>query len=281
MIRVHPAALALAISVAACKSEPPKMAATSTPAIPTPHTIVVHAKDFAFNAPDTVPAGVAWITLANDGPGLHHVQLVKLDSGKTAADLGNALKKPGPFPAWAKFASGPNAAMPGGHSIATVDLAAGNYAIICLVDVPDRIPHFAKGMIRPLTVVADTGAASAMPKGNITLTLTEYAFQPSDTIRATHEVFDVVNAGAQPHEVVLVKFLPGKGMKDLQAWAADYKGPPPIVVLGGVTATPPGMPVQFAADITPGDYAFVCFIPDVKDGKPHIEHGMVTPFTVK
>ena len=28
-------------------------------------------------------------------------------------------------------------------------------------------------------------------------------------------------------------------------------------------------------DFTPGDYAFVCFLPDAKDGKPHFEHGMV------
>jgi hypothetical protein len=33
-------------------------------------------------------------------------------------------------------------------------------------------------------------------------------------------------------------------------------------------------------DLTPGNYALLCFIPDAKDGKPHIMHGMMKDFTV-
>ena len=33
-------------------------------------------------------------------------------------------------------------------------------------------------------------------------------------------------------------------------------------------------------DLPAGNYALLCFIPDAKDGKPHLEHGMVKPFTV-
>lgn len=32
--------------------------------------------------------------------------------------------------------------------------------------------------------------------------------------------------------------------------------------------------------LTPGQYAMVCFLPDVKDGKPHHAHGMIKAFTV-
>ena len=33
-------------------------------------------------------------------------------------------------------------------------------------------------------------------------------------------------------------------------------------------------------DLTPGTYAFYCFVPDAKDGQPHVAHGMVREITV-
>src|SRR5579885_2481179 len=63
---------------------------------PATHTATIYAKDFAFEAPDTISGGVTNFHLVNDGPNLHHVQLVRLDSGKTAQDLQAALKNPGP-----------------------------------------------------------------------------------------------------------------------------------------------------------------------------------------
>jgi hypothetical protein len=281
MFRRHALLLSTIAIAASCKPEAKAPAAAPAPA--TPLAFTVHAKDFAFSAPDTVPAGITTITLVNDGPGIHHVQLLKLDSGKTVADFQAATKKPGPFPAWAQFASGPNAAMPGASSAATVDLSPGNYAIICLVDVPDKIPHFMKGMVRPLTVSASTAAtasATAWPAADVTITATEYAFQLPDTVKAGMHTFDVKLAGVQPHEALLLKLDPGKTMADVQKWAADYKGPPPAAPMGGITVALPGTKVEFTADLTPGDYALLCFVPDAKDGKPHLMHGMVKEFKV-
>ena len=39
--------------------------------------------------------------------------------------------------------------------------------------------------------------------------------------------------------------------------------------------------IDLTASFTPGDYTLLCFVPDAKDGKPHIAHGMVKNFTVK
>jgi hypothetical protein len=33
-------------------------------------------------------------------------------------------------------------------------------------------------------------------------------------------------------------------------------------------------------DLTPGDYALLCFVPDAKDKKPHLEHGMIQQITI-
>src|SRR5512142_1627211 len=83
---------------------------------PATHVAVVHAKDFAFEAPDSITAGWTTFHLVNDGPNLHHIQLVRLDSGKTAQDLADAMKNPGPPPHWAVFVGGPNAPDPSTQS---------------------------------------------------------------------------------------------------------------------------------------------------------------------
>jgi len=31
----------------------------------------------------------------------------------------------------------------------------------------------------------------------------------------------------------------------------------------------------------PGAYKFLCFLPDAKDGKPHVAHGMLSQVTVR
>ena len=36
----------------------------------------------------------------------------------------------------------------------------------------------------------------------------------------------------------------------------------------------------FTADLAPGDYGLICFVPDAKDGKPHLMHGMMKQITV-
>jgi hypothetical protein len=37
---------------------------------------------------------------------------------------------------------------------------------------------------------------------------------------------------------------------------------------------------QFTVELTPGNYALLCFLSDSKDGKPHLMHGMAKPVTV-
>jgi hypothetical protein len=63
-------------------------------------------------------------------------------------------------------------------------------------------------------------------------------------------------------------------------WIAKMEGPPPGKPLGGVSGIDKGMSEYFSADFSPGNYAFICFLPDAKDGKPHFAHGMVQQFTV-
>src|SRR4051812_14139490 len=134
---------------------------------PATHTATIYAKDYAFESPDSITAGLTNFHLVNEGHTLHHVSLIRIDSGKTAADLEAAMKTPGPLPAWAISVGGPNAPEPGAISDAAFDLKEGNYLLVCFVDIPEHVPHFMKGMLRPLKVVAAAGTPAPAPAADV------------------------------------------------------------------------------------------------------------------
>jgi uncharacterized cupredoxin-like copper-binding protein len=270
---------AAALAITACGQQKADVA-KSQPADATDHTITVTATDYAFDAPAEIPSGITTMRLVNNGHELHHVQLVRLTDGKTAADLSAALKQPGPPPPWMQSASGPNAAPPGSSTQATFMLAPGNYAMLCMIPGPDHTPHFAKGMVRPLTVSNVANASSMTPTSDVTINMTDYAFSMSPAITAGPHTLQIVNQAKQDHEAVLVRLAPGKKAMDVAAWVDNQTGPPPGEPLGGVTGLATGASAYITADFTPGTYALLCFLPDAKDGKPHVVHGMVQEFTI-
>src|SRR5262249_35559300 len=149
----------------------------AAPAPAAPNVVTITASDFKFVAPDTVPAGTTTFRLVNNGPTIHHVQLIQLTEGKTFADFQTGMKSMGPnspMPTWVHFIGGPNAVAASGSSDATIALEAGNYAMLCFVDLPDKVPHFAKGMVHGLTVTPATGAMAAAPMADVNVTLKDY-----------------------------------------------------------------------------------------------------------
>jgi hypothetical protein len=241
----------------------------------------VIAKDFSFEAPDTLPAGPITFRLINEGTELHHLQLAKLPEGKTIADL-QADMAAGKPTSWLIDAGGPNAAVPTESTIAVAPLEAGQYVLMCVIPSPDGTPHVAKGMIKPLQVTAASTPAATEQAADITMKLKDYAFDLSTPITAGKHTIKVVNAGPQPHEVVVLQFAPGKTMNDFMAWEeGGMKEPPPGKFLGGLTAIANGGHGYFIEDFAPGNYALLCFVPDAGDGKPHLRHGMTQSFTIQ
>jgi hypothetical protein len=252
--------------------------------------VTVHAKEFAFEMPKSLPAGQTSFRLINDGKELHHLTFIRLGQGKTAADFAEAMKSGAP-PKWATTVGGPNAAVPGKSVEATLTLEAGNYLVVCFIPSPgEEVPHAMKGMVQPLTVTApgvmQAGAAQAGgapdPKPDVHLELKEYGFAFSKPITAGKHTIHVMNQGAQDHEVVLVRLLPGKHAADFSDWAmTGMKGPPPAEPMDGMAAMATGRTAIFSGDFTPGMYAAVCFVSDEADHKPHSAHGMSVEFEVK
>lgn len=273
--------LGTAMLAGACERPKPPATPAATPAA-TASEVTIRAKDYAFTAPAEITGGAVIFHFFNDGPDIHHVQLIRLGDGKTVADLLQAMKTPGPLPQWAVEAGGPNAVDPGHELTATIDVTPGDYALVCFVDTPDHVPHLFKGMAQPLKVLPpDTGTAvAAAAPADLTISLSDYKFDLSDSIVAGTKSIDVTVGPGQPHELVIFRLLPGKTMDDFMAWGATYKGPMPANIVGGTTAAVAGIPQRITVDFTPGQYVLICFVPDAADGKPHMLKGMMRTFTV-
>ena len=268
--------LLAAIGVACARGEtPPADSATAA----APAVVTITARDFTFTMPDTIQSGVTKVVLVNEGPNLHHAQLMRLEDGKTFADVEAALKTPGPPPAWMHDMGGPNPPPTGGSSTTITNLQPGNYAVICFVDLPDRVPHFKKGMAKGFVVVPGTSTA-VEPTPDITMTIADYSFATDTTLTAGKHVVKVVNNGPQPHEVIVFKLDSAKTVEDLIKFGETYQGPPPGQTVGGIAGVRPGDTHYFEVTLTPGNYLLLCFVPDTKDGQPHIAHGMMQPFTI-
>lgn len=269
------ASAALLIACAACTRQ-----GDARENAPAPNVVTVTASDFAFEAPASIPAGLTTLRLVNRGPELHHLQLVRIAAGHSYEELVAGMKHDGPPPPWVSFVGGPNTPVPGGEATATLDLAAGSYALLCFIPSADGVPHMMKGMVKPLTVTP-AGTSARAAKLDARMTLRDYSYEISPALTAGRRTLRVDNAAAQPHEVIVVRLSPGKSAAEMVAWIANMQGPPPGAPIGGTTLLSQGASNDVTADFAPGEYALICMAPDAKDGKPHVMHGMVRQITVR
>jgi hypothetical protein len=222
------------------------------------------------------------VRLVNQGPEIHHLVLVKIGEGKTYDDFLAFLKdmKPGPFPSWLTEEGGPNPPMPGDTVSVTQNLEPGTYAMVCFVDTPDRVPHVAKGMTKHLVVTPSTTASAPAPTPSVTLVMRDYQFEFTPALTAGRHVIKTENLAQQSHEFALFRLDEGKTVEDFQKWGESYQGPPPGRLYGGLAPMRPGVTSYVEANMPAGNYLVICFVPDIRDGKPHMMHGMILPVTV-
>lgn len=246
-------------------------------------TVVFVANDYGFTGPDRIPAGVTTMQVVNKGQDLHHIQLLKLQQGKTAEDFHAAMAAdPSRTPAWVKFVGGPNAVIPGRDSAATMNLTEGDYLLICLIPDKQGVPHVALGMHKPLSVRGAKATVVSEPKAGLAITTADFRFAPSEPITAGLHTIQVTNRGSMAHEVVVVKLNPGVSAKEFGVAAeSGASGPPPGMPIGGIVGLDSGEHGFFTARFEPGSYGLICFFPDPVTGKPHYMHGMTADFIVR
>ena len=244
------------------------------------NVVTVIAHDFAFEMPDTIPAGLTTFRLRNAGTEPHHLMFYRLEPGKRLADVLAALNAGGAHAAWMHPAGGPNAVPPGKEAVGSLILQPGSYIAFCHVKSRDRVLHFAKGMMK-MVVVSGPRVGGRLPVPDLTVTLTDYKFTFSHPPTHGPHVIAVTNRGTQPHELILSKLAPGKTSHDFVHWMDTQDGPPPVIPAGGTTDLPPGGTMVIAVDLSPGTYSVVCRVRDAHDGRTHDRHGMLSQFVVR
>ena len=248
---------------------------------PVPQSAVYTATDFAFTGPDTLTPGMTTIQLVNQGTQPHHLIMARLDEGKTAEDMVAMFQaNPADIPTWVTWRGASGGIAPGNSSTTTADLPAGSYVLICFVpDMADGAPHFTKGMLKTVVVAGEPNMAPA-PVAHLEIHLKDFTFAAPELTAGEH-VIKVINDGPQVHELELIRLNDGVTAEQyLAAMAANPAGPPQGTSLGGSGALSMGLDNYWQVTLTPGNYLFVCFVPDPADGAPHVMKGMTKAFTV-
>lgn len=258
-----------------------------------PNVVSLSATEYTFQAPDTIASGWVTFRVANHGEEIHYAHIVGLEAGRSVQDLAGAyaeaIRNSAPRPSWVKRFGGPGGTAPGDTSSVTQHLEPGSYVWICPMEDSGGEPHFAKGEIKPLVVRAagaDAGSRAAAPEADLVIRLLDHSFAFETPVQAGRHTIRVENAGAEPHDLVLMKIAPGKSLEDVRRWLNPESArrpdqpedPPPLesmgTLAGGIATIAPGMEAFFEADLTPGEYVLACMV-TAPDGRAHIEHGMI------
>jgi hypothetical protein len=109
----------------------------------------------------------------------------------------------------------------------------------------------------------------------------EFSFELPATLPAGEVALHVVNAGSQPHELILVRLNGVSAEQYREAVATPSGTPPPSTPLKSVAALLPGASSGVSVTLPPGEYALVCFLNDPATGRTHASLGMVQGLTIE
>ena len=163
-----------------------------------------------------------------------------------------------------------------------VDLPEGQYVLICLIPSADGVPHLAKGMIKPLQVVAKSSAEVVeAPQADVEIAAKDFNFILPEEIKSGAQTWKITNEGPQPHEMMIYKLAPNMTVADVQSYMQTMEGPPPFEPVGGLQGIMMGDTGYLDLDLEAGNYFATCFIPDPASGKSHLDLGMLVQFEVQ
>src|SRR6267143_2504426 len=242
--------------LAAC-APAPTTRATATPAAATIPEIAISASEYAFESPDQVEAGILLITYENKGTRLHNLVVGRLKEGKTPEDFKTAAANGGPavVPLVDLF-GGSTGGFAGERHQVILDLIEGPYVIFSFEHMGADPIDVARGMFRPLTVVARKSTVAAPePAAQVSAVVRDNAsFEIPSEITAGKQTWKITNRGAIFHPFAVWRFVPGRTLADLVEFIKTYTGTPPADKIGGVEQLSPGKRAWAILDLTPGDY---------------------------
>ena len=137
--------------------------------------------------------------------------------------------------------------------------------------------------ILPLVIVAGLtlALASCSFGGGIDVRGEEYAFEnmPGKLEEAEH-LFQFTNTGKEAHEMVVVRLSDGSASIPDVLRLPEQDAMARLEVVGRSSAEPGQKGAKVRAQLEPGRYALVCFLPVAGSGPPHFTRGMLLEFTV-
>jgi uncharacterized cupredoxin-like copper-binding protein len=262
------AAVLAAALLAGCMASPP------------PPDVYVQAVGMAFEAPATMPAGWVKLHFENRAPMLHHVALLRLDEGKTAAEALAVLERD-ELADWMHWAGGVGPFEPNAEGWAVLKLQPGRHLLLCLIPGEHGVPHMADGMVREVMVQGSPDTAYALPSADIAFDMHEFGYSAPVTTAAGTHTFKILSQGGQPHEAVLAKLDTGATVASLlESLGPNATAAPPARFVGLLPPMGPGGTAYVEATLTAGRYVMLCFLNDPASGAPHFARGMLLPITV-
>lgn len=268
--------------------------------------IRVIARDYALQAPDSIPSG--WVTFRFENQGkethffvLHHLPegitmqqyidgaagpfgeaMQLLQKGGTKAEAGKILAEG--LPSWfadLREMGGAGLTAPG-HSVrVTEKLPAGHYLLECYVKNADGTFHSELGMLRALTVT-DASSGAEPPSADLEVTLSSQGISVQGTPAAGEHVVAVhyqeQPAGLVGYDLHLARLGEGQTVEKLVPWmdwmnVGGLEAPAPATFVGGVQEMPTGDTAYVHVTLTPGRYVWISEL--------GADQGLVKPFTVE
>lgn len=242
-----------ALLLTACSSGGGGETTPSPRAIESPEAVEavgVTATEYAFDVPEEVTGGVVRMRFTNIGGFPHEFAFALIDEGKTEADVQAVIESGAEPPEWAEDVAGVPGLSPGGSVTVTRTLEPGTYVFLCFFPDPEGTPHAALGMYQLFTIAGDSGLT--LPEPDATITATDDGLQVP-ALAVGEQIVQFRNGGTKPHELALVAFEPGMGVRDVDEWIeGGYQGDPPVTFLGGMQTISEGESVFLTIDLEPG-----------------------------
>ena len=218
--------------------------------------VVIEVSDSGVLLPGTVTAGRTLLTYRNTGSDSRHAFLARLPDELPIGDL-FAEGDPEAPPAWllqSSYPGFPGEVQPGEETQVVVDLTPGLYLVV----------EDFSGVLTVLPGDPSAATAVADPAADATIALFEYDFDIPDNLAAGNQVWKVVNAGREPHELLVVSVPDGSTEETVLD--AVMNGTGDAVAVGGMGWLSPGVSAWTEIDLAPGTYAALCFVFDPATG---------------
>lgn len=223
-----------------------------------PEEVDITVTDETYEMPAELESEPVSLTLHNDGEQVHRAYFARLNEGVTEKEVRSALSKsPDALFSLIVIAGSMPEAEPGATSEIGMLFPEGDYLVID----PE-----VRGGPPPLSFfgVAPAGGPEVEePAADYSIEAGDFYFQVADP-SSGEAMVEIFNAGEQSHEV-------GIGRSGVKGDEAEVTT---------ILAPAPGGKLWATVTLEPGDYKLVCFLPDPKTGKPHVQLGMKQNLTV-